>query len=217
VSGQAQLPQGGQDNPALQLQVAGRADAAAAGGHAGPGAHGHRQRAARAAARHADAAAGALAAAAGRGVPQGCAALLVPVERNQPVCSIESQRCMTERQCIPAPAQALPAVMAQPGVAMSPCGDCAILQVVDMGQGEYQRTWQQYINAFAEALIAAGADDLHSPAGKRVVSIAVLVGIAVYPSLSSLAQANVPSEGEVASQYRGWVADTAPELPKQGD
>ena len=42
-----------------------------------------------------------------------------------------------------------------------------------MGQGEYQRTWQQYINAFAEALIAAGADDPQSPAGNRVVSGAV--------------------------------------------
>jgi hypothetical protein len=44
-------------------------------------------------------------------------------------------------------------------------------QVVDMGQEEYQRTWQQYINAFAGALIAPGADDVGSPAGKRVVSL----------------------------------------------
>lgn len=42
--------------------------------------------------------------------------------------------------------------------------------MVDSGPEEYQRTWQQYINAFAEALIAAGADDAASPAGKRVVS-----------------------------------------------
>lgn len=42
-----------------------------------------------------------------------------------------------------------------------------------MGQEEYKRTWDQYINAFAEALIAAGADDPQSPAGKCVVSVAV--------------------------------------------
>ena len=56
----------------------------------------------------------------------------------------------------------------------SPIGRCLAPQVEDMGQGEYQHTWQQYINAFAEALIAAGADDPQSPAGRRVVSVTVL-------------------------------------------
>jgi hypothetical protein len=41
-----------------------------------------------------------------------------------------------------------------------------------MGQEEYKRTWDQYINAFAEALIAPSADDPQSPAGKCVVSVA---------------------------------------------
>ena len=49
-----------------------------------------------------------------------------------------------------------------------------------MGQEEYKRTWQQYNNAFAEALIAPGADNPDSPAGQR------MVGAAAWPHLRSM-------------------------------
>lgn len=45
-----------------------------------------------------------------------------------------------------------------------------IPQVVDLDFEEFKRTWQLYINAFAEALIAQGADNIETPAGQRVVS-----------------------------------------------
>lgn len=41
-------------------------------------------------------------------------------------------------------------------------------QVVDLDFEEFKRTWQLYINAFAEALIAQGADNIETPAGQRV-------------------------------------------------
>ena len=75
-------------------------------------------------------------------------------------------------------------------------------QVADMGQEEYKRTWQQYINAFAEALIAPGADNPESPAGQRMVSASA----AACPHLCSM---RTVVGGRAAIQHSGRGVQTA--------